>query len=34
MVEETYVPDMTVSLVVSRNGVQLNQLFHWRKLAA
>jgi transposase len=34
MVEETYAPDVTVSLVARRNGVQPNQLFHWRKLAA
>src|SRR5690606_2753377 len=33
-VEETYAPDVTVSLVARRNGVQPNQLFHWRKLAA
>jgi transposase len=34
MVEETYAPDVTINLVACRNGVQLNQLFHWRKLAA
>jgi transposase-like protein len=34
MVEETYAPDVTVSLVARRKGVQPNQLFHWRKLAA
>lgn len=34
MVGETYAPDVTVSLVARRNGVQPNQLFHWRKLAA
>lgn len=34
MVEETYAPDVTVSLVARRHGVQPNQLFHWRKLAA
>ena len=34
MIEETYAPDVTVSLVARRNGVQPNQLFHWRKLAA
>ncbi len=34
MVQETYAPDVTVSLVARRNGVQPNQLFHWRKLAA
>jgi transposase len=28
MVEETYAPDVTVSLVARRNGVQPNQLFH------
>lgn len=30
----TYAPDVTVSLVVRRNGAQPNQLFHWCKLAA
>ena len=34
MVKETYAPDVTVSLVAWRNGVQPNQLFDWRKLAA
>lgn len=34
MVEETYAPDVTVSLVARRNGVQPNQLFLWRKLAS
>jgi transposase len=34
LVEETYAPDVTVSLVARRHGVQPNQLFHWRKLAA
>ena len=34
MVQETYEPDVTVSLVARRHGVQPNQLFHWRKLAA
>ena len=34
MVQETYEPDVTVSLVARRHGVQLNQLFAWRKLAS
>lgn len=34
MVEATYAPEVTVSLVARRNGVQPNQLFRWRKLAA
>ena len=34
MVEETYEPGVTVSLVARRNGIQPNQLFAWRKLAA
>ena len=34
MVEETYDPGVTVSLVARRNGIQPNQLFGWRKLAA
>ena len=34
MVEETYDPGVTVSLVARRNGIQPNQLFAWRKLAA
>ncbi|RJS94467.1 transposase, partial [Salinisphaera sp. Q1T1-3] len=32
MVEQTYEPGMTVSLVARRNGVAANQLFRWRKL--
>ena len=34
MVEETYEPDATVSLVARRHGVAPNQLFTWRRLAA
>ena len=34
MVEATYEPGVTVSLVARRNGIQPNQLFAWRKLAA
>ena len=34
MVQETYEPDVTVSLVARRHGVQPNQLFAWRKLAS
>ncbi len=34
MIEETYDPGVTVSLVARRNGIQPNQLFAWRKLAA
>ena len=34
LVQETYEPDMTVSLVARRHGIALNQLFLWRKLAA
>ena len=34
MVQETYEPDVTVSLVAHPHGVQPNQLFAWRKLAA
>ena len=33
MVEATYEPGVTVSLVARRNGIQPNQLFAWRKLA-
>jgi transposase len=32
MVRETLEPGMSVSLVARRNGVNPNQLFHWRKL--
>ena len=34
MVQETYEPGVTVSLVARRRGVAPNQLFAWRKLAA
>lgn len=34
MVQETYEPGVTVSLVARRRGVAPNQLFGWRKLAA
>src|SRR6184192_2910276 len=32
MVEETFEPGMTVSLVARRHGVAPNQLFTWRRL--
>jgi transposase len=32
MVEETFEPGMTVSLVARRHGVVPNQLFTWRRL--
>jgi len=34
IVNETYEPGVTVSLVARRHGNAPNQLFHWRKLAA
>ena len=34
MVEETFEPGMTVSLVPRRHGVAPNQLFTWRRLVA
>jgi transposase-like protein len=34
MVEETYEPGATVSLVARRHGVAPDQLFTWRRLAA
>jgi transposase len=34
IVQETYEPDITVSIVARRHGIQPNQLFVWRKLAA
>jgi transposase len=33
IVNETYEPGVTVSLVARRHGMAPNQLFHWRKLA-
>jgi len=34
MVEETFEPSMTVSLVARRRGVAPNQLFTWRRLVS
>jgi len=34
IVQKTYEPDVTVSIVARRHGIQPNQLFAWRKLAA
>ncbi len=34
IVQETYEPDVTVSIVARRHGIQPNQLFSWRNLAA
>src|SRR5579863_4313448 len=34
MVEDTFEPGMTVSLVARRHGVAPNQLFTWRRLVA
>ena len=34
IVNETYEPGVTVSLVARRHGIAPNQLFHWSKLAA
>ncbi len=34
IIEETYEPGVTVSLVARRHGMQPNQLFAWRKLAS
>src|SRR6266446_2482233 len=34
MVEETFEPGMTVSLLAPRHGVAPNQLFSWRRLVA
>ncbi len=33
IIQETYEPDATVSIVARRHGIQPNQLFTWRKLA-
>ena len=34
LVEQTFAPGMTVSLVARQNGIAPNQLFTWRRLAA
>lgn len=34
IVQETYEADATVTIVARRHGIQPNQLFTWRKLAA
>jgi transposase len=34
MVEETFEPGLTVSLVARQHGVAANQLFTWRRLVA
>jgi len=34
MVEETFAPGMTVSLVARQHGVAPNQVFTWRRLVA
>ena len=34
LVERTFAPGMTVSLVARQNGIAPNQLFTWRRLAA
>src|ERR1700760_2116034 len=34
IVQETYAPDMSVSLVARQHGVAPNQLFTWRRLYA
>lgn len=34
IVQETYEPGVTVSLVARRHGISPNQLFTWRKLAS
>ena len=34
MIEETFAPGMTVSLVARQHGVAPNQLFTWRRLVA
>lgn len=34
IVEETYAPGVTVSLVARQHGIAPNQLFTWRRLAA
>lgn len=34
IIQETYEPDATVSIVARRHGIQPNQLFTWRKLAS
>jgi transposase len=34
LVEETFAPGMTLSLVARQHGIAPNQLFTWRRLAA
>ncbi len=34
IVEETYLPGMSVSLVARRHGIAGSQLFNWRRLMA
>ena len=34
IVQETWAPGMSVSLVARRHGIALNQLFRWRRLYA
>ena len=34
IVEETYLPDNSVSIVARRHGISANQLFTWRRLMA
>ena len=34
IVQETYAPEMSVSLVARRHGIAPNQLFTWRRLYA
>jgi len=34
IVQETYAPDMSVSMVVRRHGVAPNMVFNWRRLYA
>ena len=32
IVEDTFVPEVSVAIVARRHGVNANQVFHWRKL--